>query len=112
PELAALSGINSSRLRLIELDAAPIKYHQAIRLCGALGVELDDAFPAAGAFVAQYRGRPTDIRDLLLNTEAIELLLHAGIEADPTEYAVNVLLRGGASRFYPISIAARRRLTK
>src|SRR5947209_3717132 len=43
-EPAVRAAIDPWRLRLIELEAAAVKYHESMRLCGALGVELEIMF--------------------------------------------------------------------
>jgi transcriptional regulator with XRE-family HTH domain len=110
-DLAKAVGTSQQQIQRIENSKQAIKIHMAAKICKALGCELSDAFPAS-------KGHEKKLKKLLPINEfpnpdkILAAERETGIDADPLNWTLMLLLRGGSKHYFPVSAGTIRRLRK
>jgi DNA-binding XRE family transcriptional regulator len=108
-DLAKAVGTSQQQIQRIETSQQAVKIQMAARICKALGCEIHDLFPAA-------QKQTRKIQKILKSAtppssdEALTLEKTTGLDSDPLNWKLTVILRGGASCEFPVSAGTIQRL--
>jgi len=108
-ELAGRAGTSQQQIQRIESGKITTGLETANRICRALGQPLEVVFPSAAKALKRLQDQAESTH--YVETESLEEVSAGGIEADPWDWSLKVLLEGDREpRIYPISAKDQRRL--
>lgn len=108
-DLAEHAGTSQQQIQRIESGKITTSLGTANSICRALGQPLDVVFPAAAEALKRLHDEME--RTHCVESSSLKEVSAAGIEADPWDWTLKVLLEGETKpRFYPISAEEQRRL--
>lgn len=108
-DLAKAVGTSQQQIQRMETSQQAVKIQMAARICKALGCEIQDLFPATQA---QTRKLQKILQSATppSSDEVFTIEQTTGLDSDPLNWRILVILRGGASYEFPVSAGTIQRL--